>query len=155
MKLRNYSSADERQLADIWYESWISVGLDTPIVTKAEMAERLGRELANRWDVTIAEVAGGPVGFLALAMAEQRLDQLFVAPGSQGRGIGHALFQVAIERFPDGFWLATQPANVRARAFYERQGMKLDRIEPGLTEERAFYVFPGAKAFDRLPSPNT
>lgn len=61
-------------------------------------------------------------------------------------GVGRALFEAARLRLPDGFWLATQPDNRRARAFYERLGMRLDRVEAGEAGDRVFYRFipPGS-----------
>jgi putative acetyltransferase len=142
MNLRAYAPGDEAALAEIWFGGWLSVGLEHPVVTKAELAERLRRELAERWELTVAEADGRLLGFLAIVQSEQRLDQLFVAPEAQGRGIGRLLFEVAKQRMPDGFWLSTQPANARARGFYERSGMRFDRLEAGHTGERAVYVFP-------------
>ena len=43
---------------------------------------------------------------------------------------------------PEGFWLSTQPDNMRARTFYERAGMMLDRIEPYPSGDRAIYQVP-------------
>lgn len=140
MEFRPYAPEDEDALVDLWFESWRSVGLERPVVTKAEMAERAPRDLAGRWTVTLVEEAGALLAFLALDLAERRLDQLFVAPGAQGRGIGHALFQIAREQMPEGFWLSTQPGNARARAFYERHGMTLARIEPGPQGDRLIYT---------------
>ena len=142
MLLRPYEPSDEAALASLWYESWRSIGLTKPVVTKAELLARVPREISGRWTVTVAEVDGRIVGFLALALAEQRIDQLFVAPGHQGHGVGAALFGIAVDRMPRGFWLSTQPDNHAARAFYERRGMSLDRIEQGPGGERAFYVLP-------------
>lgn len=142
MKLRSYAPGDEAALAELWFESWLSVGLEHPEVTQAELAERLPRELAERWDVTVAEADGRLLGFLALALPERRLDQLFIAPAAQGRGVGKALFDVARQRMPDGFWLSTQPANRRARAFHERCGMTFDRLETGHADDRMVYVHP-------------
>jgi len=140
MKLRPYAPGDEAGLAELWFESWLSVGIEHPVVAKAELVERLPRELAGRWDLTVAEADGRLLGFLALALSEQRLDQLFIAPDAQGCGVGTALFEVARQRMPDGFWLSTQPANARARAFYERRGMTLDRLEAGHAGDRMIYT---------------
>lgn len=142
MLLRPYEPRDEAQLARLWYASWCSVGLDSPVVAEADLAARVPQEIAGRWSVTVAEDGGEMVGFLALAIAENRLDQLFVAPAAQGRAVGRALFDVALQRMPGGFWLSTQPGNVRARRFYERAGMSLERIEDGPGGDRAIYVFP-------------
>ncbi len=140
MKLRPYESSDEEALADVWFDGWRSVGLAWPVVTRAELAARVPREVGERWTVTVAELDGRLAGFLALALAEGRLDQLFIRAEAQGRGIGAALFEVAAARLPAGFWLSTQIENHRARAFYEARGMVLDRIEGAAGEERAIYV---------------
>lgn len=141
MKLRPYAPGDETALAELWFESWSSIGLEELVVTKAELISRVPRDLAERWEVTVAEANGRLLRFLALALSEQRLDQLFIAPDAQGLGIGSALFDVAKLRLPDGFWLTTQPDNRRARAFYERLGMMFDHVEPGHTGDRVFYTF--------------
>jgi GNAT superfamily N-acetyltransferase len=141
MKFRPFTPGDELALADLWFESWSSIGLEQPVVTRGELIERVPRDLANRWEVTVAEESGRLLGFLALAASEQRLDQLFIAPDAQGHGIGGALFDIAKVRLPDGFWLATQLANDRARSFYERQGMTMDRMEPSPSGDRVYYKF--------------
>ena len=143
MKLRPYHAADESALVDVWIESWRSVGLDRPVVTRADLAARVPRELAGRWTVTVAEADGRLVGFLAVCLAEKRLDQLFIHPSFHGRGIGSALFDVARKQLPSRFWLSTQAANRRAREFYELRGMALDRVEKKGSDERASYVSPG------------
>lgn len=143
MKLRPYSPGDETALAELWFESWLSVGLERPVVTKAELVERIPRELAGRWDVTVAEADGRLLGFLALALSEHRLDQLFIASDAQGRGLGRTLLEVAKARMPDGFWLSTQPANGKARAFYERSGFAFDRFETDSGGDHVIYVYSG------------
>ncbi len=131
MRLRAATSEDVAALVELWFESWSSNGFDGPADIREMMADRVPKELGGRWEVTVAEADGRLLGFLALAMAEQRLDQLFIAPDAQGQGVGGALFAVAVARLPDGFWLATQVENARARGFYERRGMVLERIEEG------------------------
>jgi GNAT superfamily N-acetyltransferase len=142
VQLRPYQAADQGALVDLWYESWRSVGLQTPIVTKGDLARRMPDDLARRWTVTVAEVDDQLLGFLALCLEEQRLDQLFVSPEAHGRGVGSELFNVALRQMPNGFWLSTQPNNHRARAFYERRGMSVDHTDRGMSGERVVYVFP-------------
>lgn len=141
MQLRPYQPGDQGALVDLWYASWRSIGLETPAVTRADLAARIPEDLARRWTVTLAEVDGRLAGFLALCLAEQRLDQLFVAPEAQGRGVGSALFDVAVARMPGGFWLSAHPRNHRARAFYERRGMTEDPTHGETGETRVVYVF--------------
>jgi len=112
------------------------------VITPKYLADRLPRDLAQRWDVTIAEADGKMFGFLAIVLAERRLDQLFVMPDAQGHGIGHRLFELAKQKMPDGFWLSTQSENIRARAFYERAGMQLDHIEPDPSGDKVIYKLP-------------
>lgn len=141
--VRPFVRGDEAALVDVWFRGWLSVGLAHPVVTRARLEDRLPEDLAGRWDATVAEAGGRMVGFLALAPRERRLDQLFVAPEAQGRGVGHRLFEVARRAMPGGFWLSTQPGNSRARAFYERAGMRLDRIRPDPSGDRAIYELAG------------
>lgn len=106
--LRPFTPGEEVALVEIWFTSWLSVGIDHPKVTREFLADRLPRDLAQRWDVTIAEVDGTIAGFLALVLPEHRLDQLFIKPDAQGQGIGHKLFKLAKQKMPAGFWLSTQ-----------------------------------------------
>ena len=45
---------------------------------------------------------------------------------------------------PSGFVLRTSAANIKARRFYEKRGMRLDRLEPHPVHghEVAIYVTP-------------
>jgi ribosomal protein S18 acetylase RimI-like enzyme len=63
---------------------------------------------------------GGVVAFMALAA--EMIDQLYVAPGSTGLGIGRHLVTLAKARRPDGLDLYTFQVNTGARRFYERHG---------------------------------
>jgi GNAT superfamily N-acetyltransferase len=140
MKLRPYKPFDDAKLAAVWFAGWLSTGLARPVVTEADLHARVAEELAARWTVTVAEMDERIVGFLAVALEERRLDQLFVRPTEQGLGVGAALFDAALAQLGNGFWLTTQMENERARKFYERRGMRLDRLETYRGAERAIYV---------------
>jgi GNAT superfamily N-acetyltransferase len=141
MRLRPYRSGDHSALVDIWYESWLSIGLQKPRVTRDDLARRFPDDLARRWTLTVAEIDGQVVGFLALCLGERRLDQIFVSPAAQGCGVGKALFEAATQLLPEGFWLGTHPGNHRARAFYERRGMSVAPAHEQATDDRVIYVF--------------
>ena len=73
------------------------------------------------WDhVRVATFDGQAVGFACLE--GDLLDQLFVLPDWQGRGIGSRLFDDIKRLRPAGFRLYTFEKNHAARAFYERRG---------------------------------
>ena len=112
----------------------------------AALRERVDLELSHGWELFVAEGDAGPVGMLAIKPAEHRLDQLFVDPAAQGQGVGRALMAFAKARMPDGMWLRTAVDNVRAAAWYEREGFVLDRAEPHPT-------FPRVYAYYRWGSP--
>jgi len=80
-------------------------------------------------------------GFAALG--ETMLDHLYVDPAQQGRGLGTALLERALERRPQGLELWVFQRNEGARRFYERHGFELVRMTDGAdNEERepdAFY----------------
>jgi GNAT superfamily N-acetyltransferase len=146
MNIRPYEPADQTAIAHLWFESWMSVGIQNPLVTREVLAERVPKELAGRWDVTVAEADGRLLGFLALELSENRLDQLFIAPSAQGVGVGGRLFEMAKQRMPQGFWLTTQPGNRRACASYQRWGMVIDPSHAAADGDRVVYVYPGPPA---------
>jgi GNAT superfamily N-acetyltransferase len=57
-----------------------------------------------------------------MALTADTLDQLYVAPGWGGRGIGSRLLALAKDRRPAGLTLVTFLVNGNARQFYERRG---------------------------------
>jgi putative acetyltransferase len=69
-----------------------------------------------------------------IAFREGRIDQLYVVPSSQGRGIGTALLGIAKKsvrsRFRS-FSLWTFQRNTNARWFYERRGFTLVKETDG------------------------
>jgi ribosomal protein S18 acetylase RimI-like enzyme len=66
------------------------------------------------------------VGLLALATG--RIEQLFVEPECQGRGVGSALLDHAKHLAPQGLTLLTHQRNERARGFYEKRGFRAERF---------------------------
>ena len=59
-----------------------------------------------------------------IAFREDWVDQLYVLPSSQQRGIGTSLLHIAQHALPR-LYLWTFQGNVRARRFYERRGFLL------------------------------
>jgi len=69
-------------------------------------------------DVWVAEVDGEPVAFMAIA--GDFIDQLYVDPEHQRRGLGKALLDYARSLSPEHLWLYTLQINTNGRAFYEK-----------------------------------
>jgi ribosomal protein S18 acetylase RimI-like enzyme len=82
--------------------------------------------IASKYEVWVAAEAGLAVGLLALA--DGHVDQLYVDPAAQRRGVGTALIEHARSLFPSGLRLFTHQRNARARAFYEKLGFRVIRF---------------------------
>jgi ribosomal protein S18 acetylase RimI-like enzyme len=77
----------------------------------------------REWDWgLVVDDDGVPVGFIAVA--GRHLDQLFVDPCYQSRGIGAHLLEAACARNPGIATLHVFEQNIRAREFYERHGFR-------------------------------
>jgi ribosomal protein S18 acetylase RimI-like enzyme len=121
--------ADLNLVAKLWFESWRSTGMEAAQrESEADFQRRIRQEL-DGWNAYVAFSESEPVGFLALVIKEGCLDQLFVAPQSQGQGIGQLLLNIAKEKLPNGFWLRTGVDNRGACAFYDDQGLTRVRTE--------------------------
>lgn len=113
----------------VWLAGWQSTGLgDADDPTIAALRAHLDEELARGWALTVATVDDSVIGMLATC--DGKLRELFLDPAWKGRGVGKALFAEARRLMPAGFTLWANIANRRARDFYERQGMVLERLGP-------------------------
>ena len=76
--------------------------------------------------VWVVERDHRPVAFMA--MENEFIDQLYIHPDYQRRGIGKALLNFARKQSPDHIWLYTLQVNVNARAFYEKNGFIAEKF---------------------------
>jgi GNAT superfamily N-acetyltransferase len=131
MNIRAYQKRDQEPLARLWLDSWRSTGLAEAAGGDWQtLHDRIPVEIAAGWTVHVAEEDGTLLGFSAANAADNCLDQLFVAPDAQGRGIGKALLDDAKAGGPEGLWLRTPVANFGACLFYEREGFAAGEIVP-------------------------
>ncbi|PKR46034.1 GNAT family N-acetyltransferase [Streptomyces sp. EAG2] len=133
--LRRALPADAPALAEVWLCSFAAA---LPTVRRAH-----GDEAVRGWFahlVTGCETWGAfdgehAVGLLVLDGDE--LDQLYLAPGRCGQGLGDRLVTLAKERRPAGLALWTFQVNTPARRFYERHGFtETERTDGTRNEER-------------------
>jgi putative acetyltransferase len=74
----------------------------------------------------VVELDHRPVAFMAIR--DEFIDQLYVHPDYQNRGIGKALLDHARQLSPDHLWLYTLQININACAFYEKNGFVAEKF---------------------------
>ncbi len=132
--IRPYAAHDIDDVVRVWCDGWRSTGLPTAVEanvadTMATMRARIPREIEAGWTLYVAEENERIVGMLALRSADKCLDQIFVDPIAQGRGIGKALMGFAKRQMPEGIWLRAAVDNIRACRWYKREGFTVERQE--------------------------
>lgn len=137
--IRAALSCDLDAVAALWHESArCADGAPQDIPSVLELRERAAAEVAGGWTLWIADFDQAIAGMLALKKEHSLLDQLYVLPAAQRRGVGRALLEVAMREMPAGFSLRTAAANSSARAFYEHAGLRL--VSTGIHPRHAYPV---------------
>jgi GNAT superfamily N-acetyltransferase len=116
---------------------WLS-GLHTPQEDRRFFEQRMFRTCDLWGAFRDSEMVG------MIAFREDWIDQLYVLPDTQGRGVGTQLLQVAKDAFPR-LQLWTFQRNRRARDFYEARGFALlketDGADNAEKEPDALYLW--------------
>ena len=94
-----------------------------------ETRPKLGGWFLDRWPMWVAEQEGRVVGFVSLS--ESMIEQIYVDPAAQNRGIGTALMDLAKRERPNRLELWVFQQNERARRFYRRHGFRLVALTDG------------------------
>ena len=84
------------------------------------------KQIVKNNQIWVVESKNYPVGFMA--MNNDFVDQLYIDPNHQRRGIGRSLLNLARERSPDHVWLYTLQVNTSAREFYEKNGFVAEKF---------------------------
>jgi ribosomal protein S18 acetylase RimI-like enzyme len=147
--VRRFADADLDETLRVWRASrlatytWMTPRqLHTPEEDRAFFVGVLAREC----EIWLADGPGGIAGLLVLRGGV--VEQLFVAPDDQGRGVGSALLAHAKRLRPSGLTLFTLARNRRARAFYEKRGFVLLRFGVSAAPENEPDVFYAWRAKD-------
>lgn len=101
--------------------------------------------------IWVAEASGRPVAFLAIK--DDFIDHLYVAPHCWRMGVGGALLAHARTLSPQRLRLFTLQINVNARAFYEKNGfrvLKLGISPPPENEPDVEYIWTNESQFANL-----
>jgi GNAT superfamily N-acetyltransferase len=123
--------ADESdEIGRVWMNSWVSTGLeDASNFLLAKLRARIRLEIENGWNLFVADDDGTLAAMLALHLPKKYLDQLFVAPEYQGRGLGRKLLGFTRENLPDEIYLRCVRENEKAWRWYEREGFVFEKEE--------------------------
>jgi GNAT superfamily N-acetyltransferase len=127
--IRALKKTDLDLVAKLWFESWQSTGMEFTRRHEEPAFHRQIRQRFDGWQAYVACRGTDPVGFLALAMEDARVDQLFIAPQHQRQGVGKLLLNFAKQKLPNGFWLRALVDNRGACAFYDTQRLPRVRTE--------------------------
>jgi GNAT superfamily N-acetyltransferase len=131
--LRRARLDDADAVADVYIPSFRGLAFLPSLHTEAETRAWVHDVVLRRYEVWVAEEEGRVAGFAALS--ERTLEQLYVHPDHQGRGLGTELLAKAKKRRPNGFALWTFQRNEGARRFYERHGFRAVELTNGERNE--------------------
>ena len=156
LALRPASVADLPALADIHLDSRRAAGESFPTAVHSDDDVRAW---VAGWDLTAYDVRVAATDDRVLGYARCTptwLDDLYVHPDAQGRGMGGALLDVVKAERPDGFGLWVFESNTPARGFYGAHGfVALERTDGSANEEQApdiKLVWPGRNPLAYLRS---
>ena len=125
LTVRRAGDGDLDAVARVWHESASAMdGAAADVPSLDALRQRIDAELEAGWELHVAMRGKRVVGMLAIKPDFATLDQIFVAPGEQGRGVGTALLETARRTLPTGFTLRMAASNDRPRRFYEKHGLK-------------------------------
>ena len=130
--LRRANPADAPEVATVYIASRRGAAAWLPTVgTDAEIRAFVINQMVPQRECWIAHDAGRIVGVLVLH--DDEVDQLYVAPGEQRRGIGDAMLAHAKRLRPAGLRLWAFQRNAPARRFYEARGFVAAKFTDGST----------------------
>ena len=135
-QIRPATDSDAGSIAELYLASFKAT-YDFPLAHTDEQVRRwiAGVVIPSREVWVAASTEGLIVGMMVLD--DHMLDQLYVAPGETGKGLGSRFLDLAKGRSPAGIDLYTFQVNAYARQFYERRGfVEVERGDGSTNEER-------------------
>jgi len=128
--IRSARPEEYDEVARLWMNSWVSTGLEQASnFLLANLRARVRHEIEKGWSLFVADDRGVLAAMLALNLPENYLDQLFVAPGYQGKDLGRRLLAFTRQQLPDEIWLRCVRENEKAWRWYEREGFVFEKQE--------------------------
>jgi len=140
--IRSARPEEYDEVARLWMNSWVSTGLEQASnFLLANLRARVRHEIEKGWSLFVADDHGVLAAMLALNLPENYLDQLFVAPGYQGKDLGRRLLAFTRQQLPDEIWLRCVRENEKAWRWYEREGFVIEKeqVEPTTGRMMKYY----------------
>ena len=140
--IRPARSDEFDEVARVWMNSWVSTGLaETSNFLLAQLRARISLEVEKGWSLYVADDGGVLAAMLAIHLPKKYLDQLFVAPGYQGRSLGRTLLAFTRQYLPDEIELRCVRENEKAWRWYEREGFVFEKeaVEPAVGFVMKYY----------------
>jgi ribosomal protein S18 acetylase RimI-like enzyme len=133
--LRRADQADAEVIAAIFASSRRVAMPYLPLLyTKPEVLEWIRGVVLRRSLVMLAVDDGGQASGFA-SVRNGVLENLYVAPGLQGQGLGALLLAAAKKESPRGLRLHVFQRNLTARRFYEKREFRLVGLRDGSSNE--------------------
>ncbi len=123
IEIRRAEPGDAGGIGDVWLASWRATFDFEPGHPDDDVRRWLAAELVPHHETWVAVEPGGTVVAL-MALSDDMIEQLYVAPAWIGRGLGKRFVAIAKERRPAGLDLFCFAVNANARRFYERAGFE-------------------------------
>ena len=133
LTIRAARTEEYDEIARVWMDSWVSTGLaQASDFLLAQLRARIPREVENGWSLFVVDDRGTLAAMLALHLRKKYLDQLFVVPEYQGRGLGRTLLAFTRRCLPDEIELRCVRENEKAWRWYERERFVFEKeaVEP-------------------------
>ena len=132
--IRRGTVADAAVVADVYLTSRRGAGALIPRLahTDEDVRAWFGSIVLVEHEVWVAEIDGGVIAIMVLR--GESLDQLYVRPEAQRRGVGSQLVKHA-KRQRARLRLFTFESNEPARAFYEKHGFRAIAFGDGTANE--------------------
>jgi ribosomal protein S18 acetylase RimI-like enzyme len=140
--IRRANRSDAADVATVYIASRRAAAAFMPTVhTDAEIRAWVVDYMVPQTETWVAEAAGRIVAIMVLdgdmqdAMQHTMIDQLYVSPTDQRRGIGGLLLAHAKKLRPAGLRLYTFQSNAPTRRFYESRGFIAKEFNDGSRNE--------------------
>src|SRR3984957_15105973 len=133
LTIRPARAEEYDEIARAWMDSWVSTGLaEASDFLLGQLRARIPREMQNGWSLFVADDRGTVAAMLALRLCKKYLDQLFVVPEYQGRGLVRTLLAYTRQGRPGEVERRCVRENEKACSCYEREGFLFEKeaVEP-------------------------